>query len=135
MYGKFKAYVKEINDPERRGRIRVLCPAVFGDSLSKWCEPNIPCAIDSVGDFFIPPISECVWIEFEEGDISKPVYTGGWYAKDKLPPGASADVRVIGFKNTQIRLRQDVIDLRIGGTMLSLTASDLVKLRTLINSL
>lgn len=38
FYGKYRAKVVDVNDPERRGRIRVQCPAVLGIYKSAWCE-------------------------------------------------------------------------------------------------
>lgn len=46
FYGKYRAKVVDVNDPERRGRIRVQCPAVLGIYKSAWCEPCIPYATD-----------------------------------------------------------------------------------------
>ena len=38
--------------------------------------------------FAIPPKGAQVWIEFEAGDVSKPIWSGCWWPKDKLPKGA-----------------------------------------------
>ena len=52
-YGKYRAKVVDVNDPERRGRIRVQCPSVLGTHKSAWCEPCIPYATDFAGDYYV----------------------------------------------------------------------------------
>lgn len=116
-YGKYRAIVKDINDPERRGRIRVECPSVLGTYLSAWCEPCIPYATDFAGDFYVPPVNEAIWVEFEEGDPNKPIWNGGWYRPNSspLPMHESADkYRFIVFKDTVMRFgdKEIIIELR-----------------------
>lgn len=84
-YGKYRAFVANVEDPERRGRIRVLCPKLFGDSLSRWCEPCVPFAFDHNGDYCPPKLGEFVWIEFEGGDVKFPIYTGGLWSANSIP--------------------------------------------------
>ena len=70
-YGKHRAICKDVHDPEQLGRIRVQCPSIFGAALSEWAWPNVP-----PGMLVIPEEGECVWIEFEDGDIRYPIWTG-----------------------------------------------------------
>jgi type VI secretion system secreted protein VgrG len=80
FFGKHRAIVKENNDPKKIGRVKVLCPHIYGNSFSPWCLPCFPIAgsVDS-GSFFVPPKDSLVWIEFEEGFPANPIYTGGFY--------------------------------------------------------
>lgn len=106
-YGKYRAIVADTNDPERRGRIRVRCPKVLGDYLSAWCEPCIPYATDFAGDFYVPPVNEAIWVEFEEGDPNKPIWNGGWYRPNStplLPEHSQEDYRYIAFKKSTMRI-------------------------------
>ena len=73
-FGKYIAYVRDNKDPMQKGRIKVQCPNVFGDGLSDWCEPVIPVAYNGHGDIAIPKLNDTVYIEFEEGDIKRPLY-------------------------------------------------------------
>jgi hypothetical protein len=119
FYGKYRAKVVDINDPEKRGRIRVQCPAVLGNSKSAWCEPCIPYATDFSGDYYVPPINEGIWVEFEGGDPNKPIWTGGWYkigSTPLLPNSKPDDTRFVCFKDTVIHLnnREVIIELRQG---------------------
>lgn len=117
--GKYRAIVMDNNDPERRGRIRVQCPTVLGDYLSSWCEPCIPYATDYAGDYYVPPVSEAIWVEFEEGDVDKPIWGGGWYKIDSSPLTQDAnptDYRYIVFKNSVLRMgeKEFIFELRDG---------------------
>lgn len=106
-YGKYRAIVADVNDPERRGRIRVRCPKVLGDYLSAWCEPCIPYATDFAGDFYVPPVNEAIWVEFEEGDPNKPIWNGGWYRPNStplLPEHTQDEYRYIAFKKSTLRI-------------------------------
>lgn len=104
-YGKYRAQVVDVDDPQQRGRIRVLCPATLGKSKSSWCNPCIPVAYDYGGDFAVPKIGETVWIEFEGGDVNKPIYVGNWW-KSNCTPSIPYDVhtRNINWGNCKIKM-------------------------------
>lgn len=115
--GKYRAIVMDNNDPERRGRIRVQCPTVLGNYLSSWCEPCIPYATDYAGDYYVPPVNEAIWVEFEEGDVDKPIWGGGWYKVDSSPltkDSSPTDYRYITFKNSVLRMgeKEFIFELR-----------------------
>ncbi len=42
-YGKYRAFVRDNNDPERLGRIRLEIPAVLGSGRENWSEWAAPC--------------------------------------------------------------------------------------------
>jgi hypothetical protein len=71
LIGKFRAEVYDEYDPEKRGRIKVICKRVNGDIPLPWAES---CMLP--GLFFLPNKKDYVWIEFEEGDIDKPIWVG-----------------------------------------------------------
>ena len=115
--GKYRAIVMDNNDPERRGRIRVQCPTVLGNYLSSWCEPCIPYATDYAGDYYVPPVNEAIWVEFEEGDVDKHIWGGGWYKVDSSPltkDSNPTDYRYITFKNSVLRMgeKEFIFELR-----------------------
>ena len=59
------------------GRIRVLVPAVLGTEVSPWAEPCAPYAGPGMGLYAVPPVGAAVWVEFEAGQISRPIWSGG----------------------------------------------------------
>lgn len=85
FFGKYRAIVVNNKDPERMGRIRVRCPKVLGEYVSAWCTPCTPCAFNDGGLFYIPNVEEVVWIEFEEGNPSKPIWSGSWWIPNRTP--------------------------------------------------
>lgn len=124
--GKYRAIVMDNNDPERRGRIRVQCPTVLGNYLSSWCEPCIPYATDYAGDYYVPPVNEAIWVEFEEGDVDKPIWGGGWYKVDSSPltkDSNPTDYRYITFKNSVLRMgeKEFIFELRDSGKSYTVT--------------
>lgn len=121
-YGKYRAKVVDVKDPQKRGRIRVICPKVLGSAKSAWCEPCIPVAYDHGGDFALPKVGEFVWVEFESGDSNKPIYTGGLWSVNNSP-SESYDVgtRIISWGNCKITMNNDTVEIKIGNTTFTVT--------------
>ena len=109
-FGKYRALVLKLDDPEKRGRIKVQCPEMYGDYESPWCEPCFANAVDGAGDFNLPPVGEGVWIEFEKGDPQYPIYTGGWWTASKTPIidyTLAPETRKIGKGGSSINFEKD----------------------------
>lgn len=85
FFGKYRAKVIDINDPLKQGRIRVACPRVYGSGKSPWCLPCLPYAFNDMGMVRMPNVDDCVWIEFEQGDIAFPIWVGGWWKVEATP--------------------------------------------------
>ena len=119
-YGIYPGIVTKTNDPEKRGRIKCQIPDVLGaDTESAWCEPCIPVAYDTGGDFCMPQKKEAVWIMFHEGDPNEPVWLGGWWQEKKTPLGNNYtnldDIRIISYANCLITMKKGTITINIGG--------------------
>ena len=120
-FGIYPAIVCSVKDPEKRGRIKVTCPDVFGDveTSSAWCDPCVPCGVEDGGDICVPDIDEGVWIMFNGGDIDLPVYLGGWWSAGRTPflddyPSKPNEVRIINFKDVTATMTESKCDLDIG---------------------
>jgi len=85
FYGKYRGIVKDNEDPEQLGRIKALVPEVLQDVISGWALPCTPYAGEGSGQFTVPPEDAGVWIEFEAGDPSRPIWSGCWWRSDGLP--------------------------------------------------
>lgn len=88
-FGKYRGIVRDNIDPEEMGRIKIEVPQIYGvakfkNQLSSWALPSVPYAGKDVGTWFVPKIGDVVWVEFERGDISKPVWSGMLWAKDDM---------------------------------------------------
>ncbi|WP_405523989.1 phage baseplate assembly protein V [Streptomyces canus] len=92
--GKFRGRVVNNDDPLRIGRVTVEVPDVLGDEPSTWALPCLPFTGPESGQFVVPPPGAGVWVEFEQGDPSFPVWTGCWYgAAEELPPDARRELQ------------------------------------------
>jgi len=78
-YGKYRGTVTDVNDPEMLGRIRAIVPAVIGDKDSGWAMPCVPCGLSNEIGSALPNVGAKVWIEFENGDVDYPIWSGCWY--------------------------------------------------------
>lgn len=94
-YGKYRGFVHRNDDPERRGRLRLLVPSVLKDQPTDWALPCFPFGgLKDQGMFMVPEEKARVWVEFEEGDKDRPVWTGTfWPGRGEAPSEAAARPR------------------------------------------
>lgn len=76
LYGKYRGEVVDAKDEEKRGRVLITVPSL-GDVQLGWAECCLPPGIYSV-----PQRGDFVWVEFEEGNIDKPIWVGIMPTKD-----------------------------------------------------
>jgi phage baseplate assembly protein gpV len=93
FYGKYRGIVTDV-DPATM-RIKATVPSVLGSTTSGWCLPCLPYAGPSVGFAFLPEVGSGVWIEFEGGDVSYPIWVGGYWNQGEVPSDADSDVKVL----------------------------------------
>jgi len=72
---------------------------VFQDTPTGWCDPCVPYAGDGVGFAFLPEVGTGVWIEFEGGDPSRPIWSGCYWREDEFPDDAGPKKKVIATKS------------------------------------
>lgn len=83
-FGKYTGYLRDMKDPENRGRVRVYCPEVMGtrddkDHWLDWALPVFPwLAHVGVGLNLVPEATKkwAAWIEFRQGDQRFPIWCG-----------------------------------------------------------
>jgi uncharacterized protein involved in type VI secretion and phage assembly len=85
FYGKFRGLVTDNNDPIQAGRVQVSVPEVLGNVDTGWALPCTPYAGKNSGLYVIPPVGAPVWVEFEAGDPSRPIWSGGWWGPVESP--------------------------------------------------
>jgi hypothetical protein len=85
FYGKYRGIVVTNTDPLNVGRIQAMVPEVLGEIPSGWASPCAPYAGTQAGFFAIPMVGAGVWIEFEAGDTSRPIWVGGWWGAADVP--------------------------------------------------
>ncbi len=96
--GKYRGTVTLNVDPEMRGRLQVMVPDVLQFVPSTWAEACVPLAGPTglpMGVYMVPPIGAGVWVEFEHGDVNRPIWAGcRWGAQTDVPPLAHAGLPV-----------------------------------------
>jgi uncharacterized protein involved in type VI secretion and phage assembly len=95
-YGKYRGNVASNEDPLKMGRITAIVPDVLGQTASGWAMPALPLAGPQVATYAIPPVGAGVWVEFEHGDKSFPIWTGCWWGSEQeVPPSAQVATSTI----------------------------------------
>ena len=92
-YGKYRGVVINNIDPLQMGRLLIEVPDVLGLIPSTWAEPCVPLAGPTgppMGVYLVPPIGAGVWVEFEQGDPSHPIWVGCRW-------GSAADIPTLAF--------------------------------------
>jgi uncharacterized protein involved in type VI secretion and phage assembly len=88
-YGKYRGVVTDNQDPSSQGRIRARVPEVLGEAETGWALPCVPYAGDGSGAYLVPAPGTGVWVEFEGGDVSRPIWSGCWWGPDQIPRSAN----------------------------------------------
>jgi uncharacterized protein involved in type VI secretion and phage assembly len=113
-WGKCRGLVVDRSDPEQLGRLRLKVPSIFGTADTGWASPASPYAGADIGFFFLPQVGDMVWVEFEEGELDHPIWSGGSWARpgnqSELPAEAKpsyADQAVIKTKSGNVIVLSD----------------------------
>jgi uncharacterized protein involved in type VI secretion and phage assembly len=114
FYGKYRGVVTDVD--ASAGKIKANVPAVYGDVESGWCMPCVPYAGPNVGIAFLPEVGSAVWIEFEGGDVSYPIWTGCFWREGEVPSDVGTDVKVIVTVSS--------LELKLDDSAGSITISD-----------
>lgn len=78
LFGKYRGVVVDDSDPTDNGRLRVDVPAVAQTGVwAAACLPPVPTSL-----LELPPVGADVWVEFEAGDPTRPIWTGAtWHTR------------------------------------------------------
>lgn len=93
FYGKYRGLVTDVDAATMR--VKASVPSVLGATTTGWCMPCVPYAGPNVGFAFLPEVGSGVWIEFEGGDPSYPIWVGGFWNQGEIPADAGAQVKVL----------------------------------------
>lgn len=88
FYGTYIGRVISVTDPQKQGRIQVLCEEVGNTEPNEvWAYPAFPGAGDNRGWFWPPEVGDTVWISYPRGKLTgDPVYFGAFYGSGEVPP-------------------------------------------------
>lgn len=92
--GIYRARVEDITDPEKIGRVRVRVPQFHGTTENGLKSSELPWATPITitgtgydhGSILVPDIGDYVFVMFENGNRSTPVYLGGCYGIGPTAP-------------------------------------------------
>jgi uncharacterized protein involved in type VI secretion and phage assembly len=129
-FGKYRGIVTEVGEDDRLGQLKARVPEVYGaDQPSPWAMPCVPYAGADHGLSVLPEEDDGVWIEFEAGDISRPIWTGCWWADDEMPDAAGPQTKVlVTTGGHQLILDDDRNEIRLkhaGGAEIVMTDNDI----------
>jgi hypothetical protein len=72
FFGTYRGIVVDNTDPLNRNRLQLKVPQIFGDLSTEWAWPVVPSGVSLV----TPAVGEGVWVQFEGGDASFPIWVG-----------------------------------------------------------
>ncbi|MGN6105671.1 MAG: phage baseplate assembly protein V [Kofleriaceae bacterium] len=114
VLGKYRGKVTQVGTGEHLGQIKAVIPSLFGATETVWIDPVVPFAGTRYGFAFLPEVDDGVWIEFEEGDSSRPLWSGFFWGRDQMPAAATDRVRVLATKHGhQVVLDDERDELRL----------------------
>lgn len=128
-YGIYRGTVEAVEDGDTLGIISVKIPDVFGPAHTvSHVRPCSPFAGDKHGFVAIPEPGDGVWIQFEAGKTSLPVWIGFWWASGEIPEPKGKLVRSFittkGHKFVLDDDKDEVTLLHSGGAEMKMTGSD-----------
>ena len=77
-FGKFRGIVAETEDPLGMGRLSVNVPEIYGP-IPAWALPCVAYDKKGLAALDLPPPGTHIWVEFEQGDIDYPIWTGVFF--------------------------------------------------------
>lgn len=91
--GKFSGTVVDNNDSDRDGKLQISLPQILGDT-QPWARPCVPYAAQGLGLFIMPPKGTRVWVEFEDGNLDQPIWTGFEWPKGGAPAAKAEEMMI-----------------------------------------
>ena len=99
-YGKYRGIVTDNNDPDDLGRVKATVQQLLDAEATGWALPAfIYGGLSEQGFFAVPDVGAGVWIEFERGDLSYPIWSGTWYTSGSVPESAKPAQKVLKTKS------------------------------------
>ncbi len=100
-YGKYRGIVSDVDAATMRVKAKV---PLIGDLDLGWAIPCVPYAGPQVGFVMLPEVGSGVWIEFEAGDLSYPIWVGCYWRDGEVPPDAKEDAKAVFTKAGSLTL-------------------------------
>jgi uncharacterized protein involved in type VI secretion and phage assembly len=114
-FGKYRGVVTDNDDETGRGRLKVQVESVLG-SVQVWAMPCVPYAGKGVGFYSLPESKTGVWVEFEGGNLSYPIWSGCFWGDDELPDESDAAIKIWKTDSLTVRINDDDDEITIEAT-------------------
>ena len=124
IYGKYLGIVEEV---DTQGRVRAQVPAIGPETLP-WAVAATPFAGPRHGLVLMPEVDDRVWIEFEGGDLSRPIWTGAAWKTDGLPVSSTGQRALVSPSGLTVMLDDDAGEIALthpGGAEIKLTDGEI----------
>lgn len=92
------AVVKENNDPDSLGRVRVQFKWQSGDEMTPWIRQVTNYASGDRGTYFVPELEDEVYVDFVQGNPDRPYMQGAVYHSKTAPEYFDADNNLKAIK-------------------------------------
>ena len=152
FFGLYRGIVIDNEDPEQRGRVRIQVP-----SIGHQTEDDVPLGLYALpcsdglsvgasgkvhGTFLTPEIGDQVWVMFEKGLPTNPVYMGGWIHEGPPTNEFKGNPKIRGLRTESghvVKLNDDDASITIAkgdgsgeseATMVAMTANSEVIIST-----
>jgi len=113
------AVVKDNNDPEALGRVRVQLKWQKGNEMTPWIRQTTNYASSDRGVYFVPEIGDEVYVDFEQGNPDRPYMTGAYHHGKTKPEFFDADNN---FKSIKTRSGHTILfSDEAGGESITIT--------------
>lgn len=83
--------VRDNEDPENLGRVKLEFPWRDADDESDWARIATGMTGDGYGTYYLPEVEDEVLVGFENGDIHSPIVIGSLWSGNRKPPEDNAD--------------------------------------------
>jgi uncharacterized protein involved in type VI secretion and phage assembly len=126
FYGKYRGVVTDVDAASMK--IKANVPSVLGSTDTGWCEPCVPYAGPGVGFVMLPEEGSGVWIEFEGGDVSNPIWVGCYWREGEVPSDANKSVKAVFAQSGTLKFDDDASALSLedaDGDSLKLTGGSM----------
>jgi len=145
-FGKYRGIVDSLEEGDDLGIISVKIADLFGpDFVLQRVRPCSPFAGSKHGFVALPEEGDGVWVEFEAGQVSLPIWSGFWWADGEMPEPKGKLVRsfittkghqllldddanevsLVHADGAEIKMSDSDITIKIGNSSIKLTSSDI----------
>ena len=101
-YSFYEGAVYDNKDPEYLGRVKLVCPAVYGDAVfNDWVYSKGSFGGKDKGLYAIPDKGDPIWVEFQTGDPSYPVWTYG-HTDTKSKIASGKDILILQYDKCKL---------------------------------